>query len=155
DPIREFAYVDRLPDREAAKAVDEIMDKLHKLDPEGFFGKAGPNDYSSRRALRFDDDGQKVFRAWYSNMQAQLRTGSLDDALPAHLGKYPGLFARLAAVHHLIRYVSGDAAPPALVDGVTARAVAGFIDNYLASHARRIYRSLGHDPARDGAKRIA
>jgi hypothetical protein len=73
----------------------------------------------------------------------------------AQISKYPGLFARLSIVHHLVRHALRETASPTLADGATAGAVQGFIDNYLEPHARRIHRHLGGDPIRDNARRIA
>jgi hypothetical protein len=58
-------------------------------------------------------------------------------------------------IHHLLRYVQGNAHSPTLVDDASAAAVEGFLNDYLEQHARRIYRHLGQDPARKGARRIA
>jgi hypothetical protein len=75
--------------------------------------------------------------------------------LKAQFSKYSGLFARLAIVHHLIRYALKDTTSVVQVDKKTAFAVQSLIDNYLAPHARRIHSYLGGNPTRDNARRIA
>jgi putative DNA primase/helicase len=148
----DFAHIDRPPNATARHKTEFVMKELLELDAERFFG---PEGSSPIRALRFDSDAQLIFTEWHTKIQLRIRGRTEAGTLRAHLGKYPGLFARLAAVHHLIRYVLGNASSPLLVDAATATAVENFIDGYLEPHARRIYRHLGQDPARSGARRIA
>jgi hypothetical protein len=152
DPSGAFVYVDRRPDSVAQQETERIMRELLALDPERFFG---PDALAWERALRFDKPGQEIFFKWYTKTQLRLRAGTDEPNFRAHVGKSPGLFARLAIVHHLLRYVQNDASAPAMVDAGTASAVETFIDEYLEPHARRIYRHLGRDPAYHGAQRIA
>jgi Protein of unknown function (DUF3987) len=153
DPMSEFRYVDRSPDTRAQRGTEETLRSLLKLDPERFFGPFQPE---GRGLFRFDEAAQRIFKEWYSVNQVALRSGIYEGAgLQAHIGKYPGAFARLAIVHHLLRYVQENARNPTLVDDTTAAAVEGFLTNYLEPHARRIYRHLSQDPARKGARRIA
>jgi len=147
----EFLYVDRPPNLGARRKCEGIIKRLSELQPEAFFGSKEPGIV---RALRFDDEAQAIFVNWYTTNQQRIR-GNENPAFLAHLGKYAGLFARLAIGHHLIRHVVGDTASPVLVDAITAGTVQTFIDEYLEPHARRIYRHLGADPARQGAQRIA
>jgi len=152
DPAGEFLYVDRRPNSFAQQETEQVMRELLALDPERFFG---PDTLAWQRAFRFDQPGQEIFSKWYTKTQQWLRTGTGEANFRAHVGKYPGLFARLAIVHHLLRYVQDGASAPAMVDVGTASAVESFIDEYLEPHARRIYRHLGRDPAYHGAQRIA
>jgi hypothetical protein len=152
---REFEFVDRRPDLKARRTSESVMQRLVELDPEGFFGPDRPGVV---RALRFDDEAQQVFVQWYTNNQQrlhELHRRKESRGFLAHLGKYPGLFARLAIVHHLMRYALDETGSPTLVDASTALAVESFIDKYLEPHARRIYRHLGGDPARQGAQGVA
>lgn len=151
-PEGEFSYIDRRPDAVAQRQTKKVMRQLLELDPERFFG---PDAVGSARVLRFDDPAQQIFREWYTKIQLRLRSREGESAFRAHLGKYPGLFARLAIVHHLVRHVQKDVTSLLLVDDRTASAVEEFIDEYLEPHARRIYRHLGQDPAHRGAQRIA
>jgi putative DNA primase/helicase len=149
-----FQYVDRSPDLTARRKAEGVFKRLIELDPEAFFG---PNRPGVVRALRFDDEALEIFVEWYTNNQLrlhELHQRGETRAFLAHLGKYPGLFARLAIVHHMIRYVLDETSSPTLVDATTAVAVESFIDQYLEPHARQIYRHLGGDPARQNAQRI-
>ncbi len=160
DEAPEFDYVDEDADEEAAREVDRIMRRLLELTPGGLFidesRSAGERmNFGPDPLLRFDDAGQQVFVDWYVNQQRRVRAKGIDPAWKAHLSKYAGLFARLCIVHHLIRVVEDTATSPTRVDAETARQVREFIDKYLEPHAKRIYRHLGQDPAREGARRIA
>jgi hypothetical protein len=153
DPSREFQYIDRHPNFDAQRDTETALDRLLKLEPERFFG---PAQSGADHAFRFSNAGQEVFRDWYTRTMLKLRVGTYDSALQSHFGKYPGVFARLAIVHHLLRYVQGENVDaPALIDDRTVSAIERFVDQYLESHARRIYQHLGQDSARHGARRIA
>lgn len=152
ETLSSFEYVDRQPDATAAAKVEAIFDRLLAMEPEAFFGPLG---FNPSPALRFDDDGQIVFRDWYTGLMNRLRGEAMGGAMKAHLSKYPGLFARLAVVLHLVEHADEPKAAPCLVSAVTAERVRDFVTNYLERHAIRIYRHLGQDPARAGAQRIA
>jgi hypothetical protein len=152
DTDPEFVLVDRAPDTKAAECTDKIMRRLFELEPKDVFGEL---DFNPNKLLQFDADAQAIFNEWYKRTMTRLRSGELDEAMRAHIGKSPGLFARLCIVHHLIRFAESTATSPTRVDAETARQVRRFIDDYLEPHAKRIYRHLGQDPARQGARRIA
>jgi hypothetical protein len=153
DRDEEFHYIDRQPNSSARHKTEAVLKKLLEFAPHKFFG---PGYAPEARALRFDDAAQPIFTEWYKKNQARIRSANEKSGFLTHLGKYPGLFARLAIVHHLIRYALADnTASPTLVDEISAGAVESFIDDYLESHARRIYQHLGDDPTRQGARRIA
>lgn len=159
-PEPEFEYTDYVADAENSREVKEIMRGLLKLKPADLFIEANRNagegmDFAPDPLLRFDEEGQQVFIEWYTKNRKRRLDKTMSSAWKSHLAKYDGLFARLCIVHHLIRVVEGTATSPTRVDAETARQVRGFIDEYLEPHAKRIYRYLGQDPAREGARRIA
>jgi hypothetical protein len=149
---KEFAYIDRQPNSSARNKTEAVMKKLLELDPERFFG---PNKPNLVRALRFDQPAQQIFTEWYTKNQCRIRQGTESRGYLMHLSKYAGLFARLAIVHHLIRFVLDDTSYPALVDETTAGDVKSFIDDYLEPHARRIHQHLSSAPALQAARHIA
>jgi Protein of unknown function (DUF3987) len=152
DRFDEFRYIDQQANSVAEHKTEVVMKKLLELEPEAIFGPARDGVIS---ALRFDTEAQPIFVEWYTKNQLRIRKGNEPPAFSAHLSKYAGLFARLAIVHHLVRYILGECKSPTLVETRTAAAVETFIDDYLEPHARRIYRHLGTDPIRDGAQLIA
>jgi hypothetical protein len=147
DDFPDFHYVDRRPDEGAQRETERVMRRLFEVEPAALLG--------ADSVLRFDDEGQQEFSEWYTRNQLRLREGTESKAFVAHLGKYAGLFARLAIVHHLIRVALGQVKFPRIVEVTTTIVVRDFIDRYLEPHARRIYRHLGGDPACEGARRIA
>jgi hypothetical protein len=152
DRFEEFHYIDRRPNVTAERAVEDLFKKLIRLDPEAFWG---PDKPAALRAFRFDDKAQEIFIDWYTKNQHRIRKSYEISGLTAHLSKFAGLFARLSIVHHLIRHALGETKAALLVDERTAAAVECFIDDYLESHAKRVYRHLGGDPVREKARRIA
>jgi hypothetical protein len=81
-------------------------------------------------------------------------------AFKGHLLKWPGLFARLCLVFHLID-AAGEVtdeliptAPPVLSAG-TARRVATFMKQYLLPNATSLYALAGSSPATDHARWVA
>jgi hypothetical protein len=148
-------WVDNSPDPDMRGRVNRLFERLSELDPERFVG-ARLKDATHYPALRFNPGGGEVFREWFVAHHERQQTFDPDAQIKGHFAKYDGLFARLALVHHLLRYVQNEPGiEPAGVDAVTARAVRDFIENYLRPHAHKIYRHLGRDPGYAGAKRIA
>ena len=154
EPIKGFEYVDRRRDRDAGIKAEKLFRDLASLDPERFVG-AKPKGARHHDPFRFTPEAQAVFREWYVDHHAALGAMEPGDPLKGHFHKYDGLFARLALVHHLVRYVLGERNELARVDHCTATAVRDFIDNYLRPHAEKIYRHLGRGTAYHGAQKIA
>jgi hypothetical protein len=155
EPNGRFEYVDRRRDSNAAARVESVFRELAALDPERFVGplREGETHY---QPFRFTPGAaQEIFREWLIAHHAMLESIHPGDRLIGHFHKYDGLFARLAIVHHLIRYVLGEPVEPARVDHVSAVAVRDFIVDYLQGHALKIYRHLGKGTSFHGARRIA
>ena len=89
------AVVDQRPNYEARNAVERRLRALraaHRVKEE---------------PLRFDGAAYVVFNRWYlANTNHPERNAG---AFGTHLGKYPGLFARLALVLHFIKHGPGGA----------------------------------------------
>jgi hypothetical protein len=154
EPIKGFEYIDRRRDYDAAAKIEKLFFDMSALDPERFVG-VRPEGATHYDPFRFTPEAQAVFVEWYLGHHAALEAMEPGDPLKGHFHKYDGLFARLALVHHLIRYVLGEPVEPARVDYHSATRVRDFIDNYLRCHARKIYRHLGRGTAYHGAKKIA
>jgi hypothetical protein len=152
-PVDDLQWVDNSPDRDLRDRINRLFEHLSTLDPERFVGPR-PKGWDHYPPLRFTPEGQEVFRDWYlAHHQAQ-QAIEPDAQIKGHFSKYDGLFARLALVHHLLRYAQGEPVEPAAIDAVTAIAVRDFIEHYLRPHACKIYGHLANDSGYVGAKKI-
>jgi putative DNA primase/helicase len=131
--------VDRRPDSEARKAVEERLRSMRAAIP---FYESPP--------LRFSGMAYALFNRWY--LRNINRPERQNGGFGAHIAKYPALFARLAVTLHLMQH---GAMVPDEIGIETASAAQTIIDDYLELHARKIYGLLEAHPARAGAARIA
>jgi putative DNA primase/helicase len=137
-------YVDRRPDYDAIKAVEDRLGQIRKLSPmDGKIGGGG--------VLRFSGPAQVIFDDWCLRFLNRPERHK-EEMFAVHLSKYPGTFARLALVLHFMKY-GGEASGE--IDAETAKAARDLIEDYLKPHARRIYGVLDAHPAMPGAKQIA
>lgn len=137
DASREWRNVDRPPDQAARDAVQSVINRLEKMQPDA-------------KPLRFSDDAQELFDVWREALERRLRGDTEHPMLEAHLSKYRSLVPSLALVIHLTEKSEG---PVELLALESAIAWA----EYLETHARRIYApaiSPDIDAARALAKRI-
>lgn len=114
---RAFDAVARL-DRVDLAAIGAVEDELNRGVPY----------------VRFDPEGQQLFRAWRTKLEHRLRSEGLHPALESHLAKYRKLVPSLALVHHLTSGESGSVGLAAI------EAAIGWAE-FLESHAHRIYQS--------------
>ena len=137
----DYKYVDRFPDREAKQTVNNLVRKLHGLDPVAI---ATIGEFCKTPYLQFDDAAQEVFIEWLCNLETRLRSGEDHPAIVSHLSKYRKLIPSLALINHLC-----DSDEPKVYEASLLRALA--YSEYLESHARRVY-SHGTQPGIDSAK---
>ena len=133
-----WSNVDREPDRDAARAVHGIFQRLDQLDWRGIGARrdTGPDgDPDGLPYLRFDDAGQATFNEWRTVLEARLRSGEMYPALEAHLAKYRKLVPGLALISHVANGEHGPVSERAVL-----RALAWA--EYLETHARRAYASV-------------
>ncbi len=120
---KDWKIVDRPPNQPAAERVATTYARLAEL----------PADEPVR--LRFADDAQELFFAWWPELERKIRCGDLHPALAAHLSKYRSLMPSLALLFEL-----ADSAEDTVSLAHAAQA-AEWVD-YLEAHARRIYGCL-------------
>ncbi|UTV79784.1 DUF3987 domain-containing protein [Acidithiobacillus sp. YTS05] len=132
DAIGGWRNVDRWPDTEAKQGVWGIFERLADL--------TAPTVDDEPPALRFDEEGQKVFDGWRTELEARLRVEDLSAVLESHMAKYRSLVPSIALLSHL---VEGGAAIGRVKAEHVRRAI-GWA-RYLESHARRVY-SVALDP---------
>lgn len=137
--------VDRYPDSEAKKAVNELAEYLDNLDTLMDITTES-DDFSNVPYMRFDDNAQILFSEWRASLELRLRSGDEHPAIVSHLSKYRKLIPSLALINHLCDY-----GKRAVTEKALLRAIA--YGEYLESHARRIYSSATR-PDIDAAKTI-
>jgi len=91
--------------------------------------------------LQFDDGAQLIrqeLEAQHLNLQS---LEAINGKLASHIGKYDGMFARLALLFHCIDHVAKPIveALPRTVSEATARRAATFLHRFLMSHAVAFY----------------
>ena len=137
--------VDRYPDSEAKRAVNQLADYLDNLNTLMDITTES-DDFSKVPYMRFDGDAQLLFSEWRANLELRLRSGEEHPAIISHLSKYRKLIPSLALINHLCDYGKSAVTEKSLI-----RAIA--YGEYLESHARRIYASATR-PDIDSAKTI-
>lgn len=138
-----YQYVDRIPNKSARHAVDDLVRKLHDLNIEAI---ATNNKFCKIPYLQFDDAAQEVFIEWLCDLEARLRSGEDHPAIVSHLSKYRKLVPSLALINHLCESTDRSVTESALLKALA-------YSEYLESHARRVY-SHGTQPGIDAAKAI-
>ena len=133
----DYVEADRWPDSEARAQASECFDYLANIDTQEI--RAEVDDYEDPYAvpfLRFDAEALTAFRSWRDDLEKRVRSDGLSASLRSHFAKYRGLIPRLALICHL----AGDGAGQ-----VTLKALQQALQwaEYLESHARRAYASLG------------
>ena len=118
-------YVDRMPDLEAAAAVERVFRKLLSLDA------------NNAVKLRFSADAQPLFADWYQALQERIRNGDMRPALASHLSKYGKLMPALALLFELAERAANGGGMESVSKLHTTMAIKWC--EYLESHAKRIY----------------
>jgi len=154
DPIKEWMYTDRLPQREAIANARRLYQRLVELDVE------------QPRLYKFDPLAQELFVDWLTKLEQNLRNAELHPALVSHISKYRSLMPSLALLFQLADdepdesfegFGSEGGRPlsinkPYLVSLEHARQAAAFCE-YLEAHAHRVY-SMIISPERAAAAEL-
>ncbi len=125
DTSRDWALVDRPPDREAEATAAKVFETLTELDAD------------NPRLLQFTPDAQELFAEWLTELEHRLRGNDLHAAVGAHLSKYRSLMPSLALLFELADWAAGHGGGES-VSLPHAQQAAAWCD-YLESHARRVY----------------
>lgn len=150
DRIARYEHVDEWPDKKAkdvAFNVFQALDAIHPLDERIYC-----TDDAGYKYLRFDDEAQELFDAWYTRLQHRIRASHLDPAYVSHLAKYGSLFASLALIFHLVEHARSMQPIPDVSFDAAEKALR-WID-YLEGHAKKIY-GLQAAEAGERVKRLA
>ena len=120
--------MDRTPDNSALARAEKIFSRLANLPTESV-------------RLRFTDDAQEMFFAWWRRLEEKVRSAvGLHPALISHLAKYRSLLPSLAGLFELADLIATDdqlgeehRISSAHVEQATK------LCDYLEAHARRIF----------------
>ncbi|MBV9455594.1 MAG: DUF3987 domain-containing protein [Rubrobacter sp.] len=146
---RPYERVDEPPDPETKGAVFTIFKRLAAFDAREFGAKLGtfepadPEGESEPEGIpyvRFTEDAQAIFDEWRDEFEPRVRSGAYPAAVEAHFLKYRSLFASLALIFEVLRYVSrrGEERGRGAVGAESAARAAVWCE-YLESHAMRLY----------------
>ena len=137
----EYRYVDRVPDRAAARQYERIFDQLDAIEP-------------ADEPLRFVPEAQRAFDGWIQGLDRSLHEWREGAALGAHLSKYRSLMPSLAVIFELADWAAhGKGDPPGEISLASAQRATAWCA-YLEIHARRVY-ALGHAGDRSPAAVLA
>lgn len=134
----EWRYTDELPDIEAQRRVNEIVEFLHGWNPS--------DDPSSERYRKdntdcvgpgFDAAGQRLFAEWQTNLQRRIAKEIESARMKEHLAKFPALMLKLALIFHCVEYAPAGSIPPEIGELTAMRAIAWC--EILELHAERLY----------------
>jgi len=127
---------DRLPDMNALKGYQKLVNQIFRTDP-------APDP------IKLSEGAAKIREELSKYVYNLMQTTALPQGLIAHLGKWDGLFARLLLTYHVIEHAEREEYPATRISESTARAVDGFMREFLFSHAIYFYIEIldSHDRA--------
>lgn len=137
--------VDRIPDRRAMDDYASIVRGLFEMRPGD-----GP--------VTMTEEAISLKETFLAEVSEWQKLMSLPAMMRSHLGKWPGLFARLCLVFHAIECAHGGlSAVQAKVGGDVAQRVGRFMRECLFPHAEIFHAEIlgGLDPVQDSIRWIA
>jgi putative DNA primase/helicase len=146
---RPYGRVDEPPDPETKGAVFKIFKALAAFNAEEFgakldaFEPTDPEEESEPEGIpfvRFTQEAQAIFDEFRDEFEPRIRSGAYPAAVEAHFLKYRSLFASLALIFEVLRYVShrDEGRDKGAVGAISAARAAAWCE-YLESHAMRLY----------------
>ncbi len=141
NPISDLRYVDQPVDLLAFNRALGVFERLAQIREEDKRGKPP--------ALRFADEAQAYFEAWFVELERWLARSEDHHAVVSHFSKYRSLMPSLALVLHLAGAPGNENEPVSLEAAKQAAQWCAF----LTTHAKRIYSIAGH-PERVAAQAI-
>lgn len=126
-----WEWRDRYPVKGGREFVRDLFDRLADFDPLQD-GATPADDFVKLPRYHFDDDAQKIFIEWSTDLHRTRIPSEANPLMQQHLGKFEKLFCAVALIVHLVE----DAIGP--VKASSALRAAAWCE-YLSGHARRIY----------------
>lgn len=127
-----WRWRDRYPTQGVREAVRDLFHHLSVFDPEEA-GAEPATDFVKLPSFHFDDDAQKIFIDWSTDLNTVRIPKESMPLMRQHLAKYERLFCSIALILHLTQVRPGPA-----VSAETAMRAAAWTQ-YLEGHARRVY----------------
>ena len=147
DPIPWTGIKDEAPERDFKQLYTDACLRLSRQD-----WAAALQD----GIMRFDDQAQDRFLAWYDgHMRTRVRTPEA-EARPDHgfLSKGAGLVLRLTITLHLFRWTCGETASPSLVELASLEPAIAIFERYCVPMYDRVCKAFGEREAHEGAARL-
>lgn len=142
--------VDKDPDYTATKAYFETIHRLHSMTlPDSVAGDLRGRILMSPGAAELREDIESIS---YHLANNPLIVPALSD----HLNKWPGMFARLCLVFHMLEAAVAQVEPPQEVSVETARRAFRLLTEFFLPEAARVYNEVMQgDPMTEHARWIA
>lgn len=140
---RPWEWCDFIPNKAAREKAYAMFDALETFDPVAW-GAFPKDDYAKFPHFQFDEEAQKIFIEWSTDLNRVRLPNEDNPLITQHLAKYEKLFSALALIFHLIDCTSGNCG------SIKARSAwqAAAWCKYLEAHARRCYGLLADDGLR-------
>jgi hypothetical protein len=139
---------DREPNQAALDAYSDLFNALAKLAPEA-------EGLSGYRRVKLDEEAQRHREDFDLFLLGARHDPDASPQLRTMLAKWPGSWARLALVFHLVELASRAKREPYILDGATAGRATRFFRDVLYPHALRLDRLLGDSAGAERVRRIA
>src|SRR3989344_1685181 len=141
---RSWKWCDFIPNKEARDKAYAVFDVIANLDPIAW-GALPADDYVKFPHFTYDDEAQKIFIEWSTDLNLLKLPNEEDPLIAQHLAKFEKLFSALALIFHLADCVSSGSYGP--IRGRSAQRAVAWCE-FLESHARRCYGLLADDGLR-------
>lgn len=140
-----WTLVDAMPNSQARDKVEQMLFTLAEID----FRTLGAfdNENGERPYFRFDDEAQKIFNDWLTELQTKKIPSEENPIMLEHFGKYRSLMPSLSLVFHCLESISHGSRGPIRAPSTL---LALRWCEYLESHARKIY-SMASTPEEEAA----
>lgn len=140
--------VDRYPNTVARDTYYRIIEKIGRTI--SFTSTAKVDEFEETPFYRFKNDAQNIFTEW-SIVNAKEAENAFNEAMEAHLSKYPKLFASLALIFHVCDLAeNGSRFSPHITKENTLKALR--LVEVLKAHAERLYSTFEVEEQKRDAK---
>ncbi|MBC8282690.1 MAG: DUF3987 domain-containing protein [Nitrospinae bacterium] len=135
--------IDRTPNMEALRGYRYLIEKLYEMKvPDYCFIFSEEAHIERERLSKFAHDANAM--------------GVISQSLVSHMGKWDGLFARLALTFHIVEYAATSTFPSEAISGSIAENVSYLMRHVFFPHAIKFYGEvLGEAPDMKHARWIA